>query len=172
MSQFEALKFRLQDYPGKWAAVSITDPGDGIMFSQGFEGVFRLEFLDDAKDVPENRKIYELLQFIEKVLVSEQNLLIHCFMGVSRSYALAVFLDSFSKLKLKDYKKHNRPFSHALNAQFNPDKFPSISKGDFEVYAHPRETINELVTCPICMGHDLECRLCHGDGKVSKYWYM
>ena len=84
MSQFEALKFKLEEHPGDWAAVSITDPTQGLMFSQYFADVFRLQFLDDGKEVPTPEEIKGLLKFVDNVLAKNQNLLIHCFMGVSK----------------------------------------------------------------------------------------
>lgn len=172
MSQFEALKFKLTDYPGTWNVVSITDPAMGLMFSQYFNDVFRLEFLDDGKDVPSTIDLELLLRFVDKTFENKHNLLIHCFMGVSRSYALAKFLDSFSKNKLKQYNKYNQKFLEALRTVHFQNSYPFITKGDHEVFAHPRETASEFVTCPICMGHDMECNLCQGNGKVSKYWYL
>ena len=170
MSQFEALKFKLDEHPGEWAAVSITDPTQGLMFSQYFVDIFRLQFWDDGKEVPSEEEIKGLLKFVDSVLAKNQNLLIHCFMGVSRSYALAKFLDSFSKRKLVAYKDHNVGFFQALGKEYSPEKYPSIAAGDNEVFAYPRETAG-MVKCG-CKGYDSECIRCHGTGSHPKFWYL
>lgn len=171
MSQTSAKKFNPADIdPHKpWCMLSISDPGaDKIQLDPNvFSDILRLEFLDVTGGAgcvtdAQLNKIAEFVQlnFVDKGL----NLAVHCFMGSSRSAAVAKCIDDHCvEPNMRKYYAHNELIYKSLK-----DKLPFSSMANLpvSVYSHPEQSGNLWQICWDCYGDG--CEFCDDKGKVRK----
>lgn len=167
-SQQEALKFDPTLFEGDWVAVSISDPcAQTPVLSQNFEDILTLKFLD-APDLQglTNSQAQQLVAFLKKNVFLNKNILIHCFMGTSRSGAIAKYLDAFCLMpRLTTYQYENKQLLQKLLLLQ-----PTLPVINAQVLSHPKETVTPDKTCFECFGQG--CDRCNNTGKISPFWYL
>lgn len=166
MAQEFAKRFNPDAHGKNWIMISITDPGcEPVQFlhQDKFLEIERFYFLDHPTCAITDEDAYRLHQVLQKAIVNNQNIAVHCFMGVSRSGAVAKYLSQFTaENQMSSYQQNNQLVSTKLNQY----ALPSF---EGKVLAHPYDTVNKWRKCLECYG--LGCPHCE-DGKVRSYIYI
>lgn len=163
MSEAQALRFNPEDFGGKWLLIGITDPtptGKPAPLAYPFEAQFarveRLSFYDtNDQDVLDDTDVQRVHEAIQQATQEKWHIAIHCYMGVSRSGAVAKYISSHTvDYTMRSYHDHNEAlFWHLGQLAVLPNAKP------YRVYKYPR---GHAYRCDDCDG--LGCNHCE-DGK-------
>lgn len=147
--------------------ISINDPNTALpTLSPLFQDVLSLQYLDhDSDSGMGHHDAQRVIAFLSQHLTEGRNIAIHCFMGVSRSGAIAQFVSEHTpQHPMRQYQHANQRSLTLLR------RLPFAWRGEAQVASHPYDTMARRYLCLDCggLGHiDGEtCPHCH-DGYVG-----
>lgn len=164
MSQPEALRFNPATYGGQWLLIGITDLDSknqpqplAYPFADQYAHIERLSFYDtydcDGLTTADVQRVHAA---IANAVHHQYHIAVHCFMGVSRSAAIARYVSEHTVAKdLDRYREHNKTVLNKFKTQ------PVLEgAAAYRVSAYPRK---RAYVCFGCGG--LGCEQCH-DGYL------
>ena len=177
MARDVAIRFDPTSLGGKWAMLSINDQGTFMpKFEHPFEEVFIAHFADTddpgAANAPHPALAEDIQDALARWVAMDYNIAVHCFMGVSRSAAIALHVEQYSEgARMRKYS-HANPLVLQLLREAEAaqgDEVFTAKRTQYIGYAYPYDIGKRKRPCWDCGG--LGCANCEDGYVQSKIFY-